>query len=111
MQGKKNTYGQGRVNFLAARDEVEKMINAGHMLRDIYDEKSAGLGISYTQFTRYVGKYITQKEHQKGEGVAKQSTVSNSTSATKATEQQARPDPKKGFSHDPNSGNARDDLI
>lgn len=53
--------GAGRVAFLARLDSFASLMNAGHPQRSIYDDHAASLGISYSQFNRYVGKYILGK--------------------------------------------------
>ena len=110
MTGNKSR-GHGRIAFIAHREKFKAQLEAGYPMRAIYDENKVELGIGYPQFTRYVARFIGTEEHQKGEEVAKQSIVSDSTSAENSTERKTGRDPKKGFSHDPNSGNARDDLI
>jgi len=63
-------WGAGRVAFLSQKDMFRSLIKAGHPFTSIYADHGAALGISYTQFTRYVRKYlpdaITDREHQKG---------------------------------------------
>lgn len=103
--------GHGRIAFIAHLEKFREQLQAGYPMRAIYDENKVELGIGYPQFTKYVARFIGTEEHQKGEEVANRSTISNSTPAAKPTEQKTGRDPKKGFSHDPNSGNARDDLI
>lgn len=65
---KKRERGAGRVSFLAQRDEFAKLIEAGHPLRSIYTDHQDGLGIGYTQFTRYVTRYIRTVEDGRGRG-------------------------------------------
>jgi hypothetical protein len=48
----------GRVSFLAALSVIEADIWAGHTLTVVYAKHRSVLGISYTQFTRYVNRYI-----------------------------------------------------
>ncbi len=112
MTGTK-TRGHGRVAFIAHREKINSMLEAGHSLRTIYDENREQLGIGYPQFTKYVARFIgtgtETKEHQKGESVARTETNISSPAPTQRPEQ--RPKPNKGFSHDPNSGNDRNDLI
>lgn len=50
------------MGFLAWRDEFAKLIEAGHTLRSIYTDHQDGIGIGYTQFTRYVTHYIRTGE-------------------------------------------------
>lgn len=45
-----------RAAFLAKRQEIERRLQQGEFMRDIFEElRLAG---SYTQFTRYVAKYL-----------------------------------------------------
>jgi hypothetical protein len=114
--------GAGRVAFLARIDDFRKLLVAGHPLRAIYDDFAEQLGISYSQFTKYVGRYIRNEKndrHQRKDsgqitlpspppdptGAAGGQTRGSSTPAEKPG--QKRP----GFQHNPNSGNDRDDLI
>jgi len=66
---KQHRKGDGRVAFLARADLFRTLVDAGHPQRSIYDDHAADLGISYSQFNRYVGKYLlgkaTDHEHQK----------------------------------------------
>ncbi|MEB3743741.1 MULTISPECIES: TraK family protein [Enterobacteriaceae] len=51
--------GGGRVAFLARLDEFRGLLEAGWTVTDIYENHGgADTGISYSQFSRYVGKYI-----------------------------------------------------
>lgn len=111
--------GAGRVAFLARKDEFKRLLDAGHPQRSIYDDHAAELGISYSQFNRYVGKYLGKAhdhEHQRNDtqaapaaaGSGEQAAGNHGSAARRpATSEQRRP----GFQHDPNSGNDRDDLI
>ncbi|MEJ2125202.1 MAG: hypothetical protein P8Y67_13115 [Alphaproteobacteria bacterium] len=54
-QAKRNN---GKVSFLAALSAIETDISAGHRLTDVYAKHRKALGIGYTQFTRYVSRYI-----------------------------------------------------
>lgn len=57
----KKSRGGGRVAFLKHREAIRELIEAGHVARSIYDQLGgdAKLGISYSQFMRYVNKFIT----------------------------------------------------
>lgn len=121
---KKPRRGAGRVAFLARLEQFRELLAAGNEQRTIYDNfgGEAELGISYSQFNRYVIRYITGAKddgHQRkgggqstppspstvAAGAAEGPTRSSGTSAEKHS--QKRP----GFQHNPNSGNDRDDLI
>lgn len=57
--------GAGRVGFLANREEIAAMLAAGHPNITIYEAFSDRLGISYSQFNRYVARHIgTTDQHQ-----------------------------------------------
>lgn len=59
---KKNTIrGAGRVGFLARRDDIKKMIEAGHPLLSIYQQYEKDMSIGYSQFVKYVHKFIRSK--------------------------------------------------
>lgn len=51
--------GIGKVGFLACKKEVEIAIEAGWPIKVIYTELADKLSISYSQFSRYVKKFIT----------------------------------------------------
>jgi len=116
---KEGLTGAGRVAFLARLDEFRHLIQAGWPVTVVYENHGGdNTGLSYSQFTRYVGKYI-RKPTKRG---AEQPTIpdeirlpvtpqpeqmQSSASTVPATTSKRRP----GFWHDPNSGNNRDDLI
>ncbi len=121
--------GAGRVAFLARADLFRSLVEAGHPQRSIYDDHAADLGISYSQFNRYVGKYLLGKapdhEHQKGDspsaapsaGSAQQPAPGPSSEGSGGQPDPKRspainqPDqPKKPAWHDA-QGNKRNDLI
>lgn len=60
---KKTFIGAGRVAFLARKAAIEKMIGEGYPLIFIYEKHSRELNISYSQFARYVRKYIRSEPH------------------------------------------------
>lgn len=116
---KEGRTGAGRVAFLARLDEFSGLIQAGWPVTVVYEIHGGdNTGLSYSQFARYVGKYI-RKPTKRG---AQQPTIADemplpikpqvgqqqSGASTMST-----PMPKRrpGFHHDPNSGNNRDDLI
>lgn len=121
---KKPRRGAGRVAFLARLEQFRELLAAGNEQRTIYDDfgGEAELGISYSQFNRYVVRYITGAKddgHQR-KGTGQIAPPSPSPAPTGAAGGQARgsstsaekPGQKRpGFQHNPNSGNDRDDLI
>jgi len=53
--------GVGRVGFLARQDDIKKMIEAGHPLLSIYQQYEKDMSIGYSQFVKYVHKFIRSK--------------------------------------------------
>lgn len=115
----------GRVAFLARKDQFRDLLEAGHSQLAIYAEHGAALGISYSQFNRYIKQFLLNKdhkdEHQK-EGTAgnptrplpapsgKPSATGGAIPATTAKEnQQGRVGGT--FTHDPDSSKKRNHLI
>ncbi len=58
-QSSKGQYGLGRVAFKTYLVDIKQEIEAGYPLTHIYDKRKDKLGITYSQFAKYVGKYIT----------------------------------------------------
>jgi len=54
----KRIRGVGRVTFLAHLAEITAELDAGWPLKVVYENRSGRLGISYTQFTRYVERIV-----------------------------------------------------
>ena len=51
--------GAGRIAFLARIDVIREMVFAGYPLLAIYRQYEEGLGVvSYSQFARYVARYV-----------------------------------------------------
>ncbi|WP_158320255.1 MULTISPECIES: TraK family protein [Acidiphilium] len=50
--------GNGRVAFLARREQFEKLLVAGHTQISLYECHANELGVTYSQFSRYVRTYI-----------------------------------------------------
>jgi len=117
---KKPRRGAGRVAFLARLEQFRELLAAGNEQRTIYDDfgGEAALGISYSQFNRYVVRYITGAKnngHQR-KGTGQIASPSPSTAPAGAAGGHARGSEKPGqkrpsFQHNPNGGNDRDDLI
>lgn len=119
---KKPRRGAGRVAFLARLDQFKTLIEAGNEQRTVYDDcgGEAELGISYSQFNRYVVRYITGAKddgHQrKGQGQIAPQSPSPAPTRAEGDKRGASHTPapgqrRAGFEHNPNSGNDRDDLI
>ena len=54
---KTTSRGAGRVAFLARLDNIREMVQAGYPVISIYEQYGDGMGISYSQFARYVARY------------------------------------------------------
>lgn len=115
---KEGRIGAGRVAFLARLDEFSGLIQAGWPVTVVYEIHGGdNIGLSYSQFARYVGKYI-RKPTKRG---AQQPTIADEmplpikpqVGQQSGASTMSTPMPKRrpGFHHDPNSGNNRDDLI
>ena len=112
----------GRVAFLAHRGAIRDLLEKGHRNKAVFTDLEAKLAISYSQFNRYVLRYITG---EKDNGHQRESTVQSAPSKvspapTAPTAERIRDNspqiPKLSkksakFWHDPNSGNNHDDLI
>lgn len=93
---KAKSYGDGRVSFIAHKEEIRIGIEAGRTLRSLYDEYCDAKIISYAQFTRHCSKYLGQKE--KPLAIAKQvEEPSKPVSKPIIT----KPDFIRRFHHDP----------
>jgi hypothetical protein len=114
--------GSGRIGFFAHRDDFQRLIDAGHPLRAIYDEYRDALGVGYSQFAKYVRRYLQKASydrHQREDEGAPQ--VPSPTAGRHAPARSPRPGEQPAgtptgkladtFVHDPNAGNTRDDLI
>jgi hypothetical protein len=104
LELKKNSRGAGRVAFLARIEDIRKMIDAGYTLLVIYEKYEKSLKIGYSQFARYVTRYIRSKPRHENEG-------EKPAPATEAKAIDPGEKRKPGFTHDPSSGSNRDDLI
>jgi hypothetical protein len=121
--------GDGKVNFMAHLETFKKLLAAGHQQRRVFETHVNELGISYSQFNRYVNQYIGEKNsdgHQKEShkqrqqqipatvpttGIGKQPTE-NSVAADSSTEKIPKAGKKEPvFQHDPSRGNKLDDLV
>lgn len=103
----KRVRGAGRVGFLARRDEFAKLIEAGHPLRSIYNDHQDALDISYSQFTRYVTRYIRTVDD--GSGGSRERPKGDATEDRPSSRgDQGTPQP---FQFDPTAGRNKDDLI
>lgn len=116
---KEGPTGAGRVAFLARLEDFRSLIQAGWPVTVVYENHGGdNTGLSYSQFARYVGKYIrtpTKRGNQRP-SVADETLPPTTplvelkqSGATIQPGTMSKPQP--GFRHDPNSGNNRDDLI
>lgn len=62
---RRSTKGVGRVTFMAHLAEITAELDAGRPLKAVYENRQDRLGISYRQFTRYVGLFIRRSAHDK----------------------------------------------
>lgn len=120
--------GVGRVAFLAKLDEFRRLIEAGWSIALIYEDRGISTGLSYSQFARYIGKYVRtpptrnrstkQPNTQPAMEEMSSEPIPPSLSPRPNTNPE-RPPARAGstpknraiFFHDPNSGNNRDDLM
>lgn len=126
--------GAGRVAFLARIEAIGKAISEGYTLTVVYNDHQKHLGISYSQFARYVSKFISQdkrtprNEHAQdtdqnrpggpagaGAGGATDgpgAAVQPGQPAEPAAPPKPKPKPgqRPGFNHDPDAS-SRSDLI
>jgi hypothetical protein len=109
----KKRRGVGRVAFLARIDDFRKLLEAGHSLLAIYEIHGDELGISYSQFARYVATYLRSKvSHEQTNTASRFSDPqANQAAGQGGKPGTIKPAPSSGFKHNPNSGNDRDDLI
>lgn len=112
----------GRVAFLAHFDVIRDLLEKGHRNKEVFAELEAKLTISYSQFNRYVLRYISG-EQKNGHQRKLTAQISPPTpypaptpapigEASDSDAQVFKTGQKRAqFKHDPNSGNTRDDLI
>ena len=56
----------GRIRFMAHLEKVRKYLEAGYSLIVAYEDLQPRLEMSYSQFARYVGQFITHVEKPNG---------------------------------------------
>ncbi|MEB2158958.1 TraK family protein [Xanthomonas perforans] len=122
---KKTTRGPGRVAFLAKKAEIAESVTAGHQLNSIYAGLEQSLGISYSQFARYVKKYITgstethgskPQTNQAQKPIPAPASTPSGQRQSQSSRQPAAPanptaKPSAGFHHDPIAAKKLDDLV
>lgn len=115
QSSKTNRRGTGRVAFLARIAVFQEKIEAGHTMASIYDDHKKELGVSYSQFSRYVNKFIrsNQRDEEQQPAIGKHPV---SSSGEKPNEGAPKEKPaggskrKPGFHHNPDPKD-RNDLI
>lgn len=104
--GPESRQGLGRVRFLARLEPIRAAVGKGYPLRMIYEEQRDSLGISYSQFARYVNQFV----HAAGEAVpsrrGKGTASPRGRHLAPATKERAGP---VGFRYQPTKGD--DDLV
>ncbi len=122
--------GAGRVAFLARIEAIRKAISEGYTLTAVYSDHATHLGISYSQFARYVSKFISHQEQRTHRNDHDQVTGQAGTVAPIGCDAGAGADPgavpavqpgqpakpaakpkpgqRAGFTHDPDPSNRRD---
>lgn len=58
----------GRSKFMALRETVAREVEGGHTARSIYDRHFDQSGLSYSQFARYVAKYVRPNDRTDSPG-------------------------------------------
>lgn len=114
----------GRVAFLARVSGIREMVEAGYPLLTIYQQHESDIGISYSQFSRYVARYIrSHKRHDQLENnrpapapsaqPEQHFTGAGPSPGDQQPAKSGKPDKpgKSSFSHNATSGNNRNDLI
>lgn len=61
---KKSFHGEGRVAFLAKKDAIKKMVDEGYPVLFIYRKFEKEVKVEYSQFARYVRKYIRSETNE-----------------------------------------------
>lgn len=116
---KSDIRGSGSVAFLSERNKFKDLYYKGWPITAIYDNfGGSDTGLSYSQFTRYIGKYI--REPMKRNSTQTEQAIYKPEKLNSPVEIKSL-EPKhninvlgskiRGFRHDPNSGNTRTDLI
>lgn len=67
--------GSGRVAFLARKEEIHKMIDEGYPFISIYEKYENKLSIGYSQFMKYVRKFILGSKEDENEGTKPESRI------------------------------------
>ena len=124
--------GAGRVAFLARIEAIRQAIGEGYTLTAVYSDHEKHLGISYSQFARYVSKFISHQEqrthrndhdqatgqagtgapigHVAGSGANPDAGAVPAVQPGQPAGPAAKPKPgqRAGFTHDPDASNRRD---
>lgn len=112
---------RGLVTFLAIRDKVQERLDKGWFLVDVYEAYVDALGVSYSQFARYVATHIRGKEsktQQRAKGSAPQSRSDTAAQPNTEAVQKSTKGPiitssnkPKRFIFDPTAAHRRKDEL
>jgi hypothetical protein len=64
-------WGEGRVAFMAHLDRIKTQLEAGQTARVIWESLPGNLGISYSNFARYIAKHIRSPANDRKAQVAR----------------------------------------
>jgi len=81
--------GAGRVGFLARQEDIKKMVEAGHPLLSIYQKYEKDMSISYSQFVKYVHKFIRSKSSGDNDRAAEKGKDTKKTTPIRTRVEQA----------------------
>lgn len=96
--------GAGRVAFLAHLETIRKEVEAGWTMQAVYDTHGPKLGITYSQFTRYVARFVKEKPPGRllrAEKEPSSALTKQSAHFPKALETPAKPKPRPLFEATP----------
>jgi hypothetical protein len=108
--------GAGRVAFLARIGAIREKLLAGHTLASVYDDHQKELGVSYSQFTRYVDKFIRndKRDEQRLSEIRNESQDATITKKSNEGAPKEKPAGKsnrlRGFDYNPDR-KKKDNLI
>lgn len=81
----------GRVAFLAHRDAIRDLLDKGHRNKEVFAKLEDQLTISYSQFNRYVVRYITGANDDRHQRKGPCKALSNPLKEAQESEQWATP--------------------
>ncbi len=122
--GARRRYGAGRIAFLKHQAEVRVAVEQGQTLQAVFGEYGRKLGISYSQFARYVDKYVREaKPRSKASGRSNQVKQPAGVSAPPPSAPKPASSPARDggasragggiqqFKYSPDTGGDKDSLI